>query len=640
MKGGFKAFIGGLFGGGIITGALGKVSDYIYNKLGKGIYSFIFGSYEDISDTFSGGMFGSFQNKKRSRACRYISKSIEESVYVNGIASAMTYLSRLSMRAIGVFLLSSGFYTVLAQLMMYLLFESKTSIPYGILAVLLMLLGIPLLFSGRPLCNVVYESKIFGNMVRKIFGFNDRAVESEAVPTGRLNAAFIIGLPFGILSCVVNPLFIAVGIVGMVGAYIILLNPECGYNLMLFMLPFLVVLPRPTIILSGIIIYTFICYMIKLVMGTRYFKPDFLDALVICFMGVLLLGGIFSYGGANSLNVSSIFVSLMLGYFLTVGLVNSKEMLKRVVAISSASLFLVSAYGLYQNFSGDVSAEWIDTAMFDSISGRVVSTFENPNMLGEYLILLLPVIAAASFGDKGSFKRPGFFVTFAAGAACLIFTWARGAWLGFIFASALFMLIYSRKMMGVIIACLAALPFAVPYLPASIVSRFSSIGDLSDTSTNYRVYIWRGSVNLASDYALTGIGVGEQAFDRIYPYYSFAGIEKAPHAHNLFLQLFIEVGIFGFLVFLAVMICMMQNGFTLAKKGEDRTVRLIGCGALCGVLAALVQGMTDYIWYNYRVFFVFWIAVGIVAAARRIDFSLREKKRYQSDEYSVDITLL
>ena len=53
-------------------------------------------------------------------------------------------------------------------------------------------------------------------------------------------------------------------------------------------------------------------------------------------------------------------------------------------------------------------------------------------------------------------------------------------------------------------------------------------------------------MNLASDYAWTGIGVGESAFDRIYPYYSFAGIEKAPHAHNLFLQLFIEVGIPGF----------------------------------------------------------------------------------------------
>ena len=92
-------------------------------------------------------------------------------------------------------------------------------------------------------------------------------------------------------------------------------------------------------------------------------------------------------------------------------------------------------------------------------------------------------------------------------------------------------------------------------------------------------------------------------------------------------------------MFLAVLICLLQNGFSLAKRGEDKTVRLIGCGALCGVLAALVQGMTDYIWYNYRVFFVFWIVIGFVSAARRIDYRLRKNKPCQNDEYSVDITV-
>ena len=144
---------------------------------------------------------------------------------------------------------------------------------------------------------------------------------------------------------------------------------------------------------------------------------------------------------------------------------------------------------------------------------------------------------------------------------------------------------------------------------------------------------------MAADYALTGIGVGESAFDRIYPYYSFAGIEKAPHAHNLFLQLFIEVGIFGFIVFLALLICLFQSGFSLAKHGADKEVRLIGCGALCGVLAALVQGMTDYVWYNYRVFFVFWLLIGFVAAARRIDYALRQKHVRVDNANSVDMTI-
>ena len=105
------------------------------------------------------------------------------------------------------------------------------------------------------------------------------------------------------------------------------------------------------------------------------------------------------------------------------------------------------------------------------------------------------------------------------------------------------------------------------------------------------------------------------------------------------MQLFIEVGVFGFAVFAILLICLFQNGFTLAKHGEDKSVRLMGCGALCGVVAALVQGMTDYVWYNYRVFFIFWVMIGVVAAARRIDYVLRGRKSGTCSEQSADITL-
>ncbi len=356
-------------------------------------------------------------------------------------------------------------------------------------------------------------------------------------------------------------------------------------------------------------------------------------------MAVMLFGGLVSYGGMKSVMSAGIYAVLMLGYFLTVAIVNSKQELKRSASILSLSLALVAAYGLYQNFTGNISAEWIDQTMFDSIEGRVVSTFENPNMLGLYLILLLPILAAGLIGEKNWWKKPAYIISFSAGAACLIYTWARGAWLGFLFSAVVFMLMWNRRTMGVLIAGIFALPVLIPFLPESIVSRFSSIGNLTDTSTNYRVYIWRGSVNMLSDYWLTGIGVGEEAFGRIYPYYSFAGIEKAPHAHNLFLQLFIEVGVFGFALFAALLICLFQSGFSLAKHGEDREVRLIGCGALCGTLAALVQGMTDYVWYNYRVFFIFWLVIGITAAARRIDADIRLKKKQTSSEQSTDITI-
>ncbi len=638
MKDGTKKSFSDFLEGSAIVRGLNKLASSIYKRIGSGVYGFVFGSYDIMCETYDNSALGREQAKKRGPVSRFVSRNLEESIYINAVSSMMRYLSRLSMRVIGVFFMSAGFYTLLAQTLIYLI-NSEFNPVSTLVAIVLILIGLPLLLSGKAFCRVVSESLFFGWIVRDFCGFRERSFKYDGEPTGKKGIAFILGLPFGIVSCFVEPALIVVLLVGIIFAYLVLLNTEFGYNLMLFLLPFLVVLPHPTILLAGLVIFTFFSYFVKIVMGKKYFKTELLDILVVCFMLVMLLGGIISYGGSQSIQAALIYTSLILGYFLTAGLVNSKEALKRTTCILGVSMFLVSIYGLYQNFSGNVSAEWIDTEMFDSISGRVVSTFENPNMLGEYLILLLPVVAACIFGDKNWHKKPGYLLCFVLGGACLIYTWARGAWLGFIFAAVLFMLMWNKKAMGLIVAGIVALPFAVPFLPESIVSRFTSIGDLTDTSTNYRVYIWRGSANLASDYALTGIGVGERAFSRIYPYYSFAGIETAPHAHNLFLQLFIEVGIFGFIVFLAMMICMLQSGFSLAKNGEDKEVRMIGCGALCGVLAALVQGMTDYIWYNYRVFFIFWIVIGIVSAARRIDKAARAKKVVFSEDCIVDITL-
>ena len=48
---------------------------------------------------------------------------------------------------------------------------------------------------------------------------------------------------------------------------------------------------------------------------------------------------------------------------------------------------------------------------------------------------------------------------------------------------------------------------------------------------------------------------------------------------------------------------------------ESKSEKLTEAGIFCGLVAFLVQGMTDYVWYNYRVFLMFWIMTGLSAAA-------------------------
>jgi O-antigen ligase len=284
-----------------------------------------------------------------------------------------------------------------------------------------------------------------------------------------------------------------------------------------------------------------------------------------------------------------------------------------------ASAGIVAAYGIFQQITGTASSVWLDTEMFSDISGRVVSTFENPNMLGNYLIMIIPICAAFLFSSKSSRGVVSFGIPLMLMLFCLVFTWARGAWLGLIFAAFVFIFIMGRHAVTLTALGIIAIPFLPFVLPDSILNRFMSIGNLGDSSTSYRVYIWRGSLNMARDFFTGGIGVGEGAFREVYPYYSLSGIEAAPHSHNLFLQIMIELGFLGLVLFTFICVFLVLGVFTKIKGTLSVRVKLVAGGCLCGTLAALAQGMTDYIWYNYRVFFIFWALIGLSCAIMRLN---------------------
>ena len=355
MKSGFKQWLSDFLSGSAIIRALDKLVDFLYKRLGSGAYSFAFGSYDTMCETFDDSALGRAANGKRGRLRRFLAENIEESVYVTGAAAMMRYLSRLSLRVIGVFLLSAGFYTFVAQLLLYLIWHNDASVLHGAAAILMMLCGIPFCFSKKPFSTAIYESAVFGRLARDLCGFKERSFALGEEPTGRKNAAFILGLPFGILSFFVSPILMVVLVIGLLLAYLVLLQPECGYYGILFLLPFLVVLPNPSIALGLLLLYTCGSFLIKVIRGKRHFHLELLDVLVIGFMAVMLLGGLVSYGGMQSIMAAGIYTILMLGYLLTVGIVNSKALLKKAGAVLATSLFLVSVYGLYQNFTGNIS---------------------------------------------------------------------------------------------------------------------------------------------------------------------------------------------------------------------------------------------------------------------------------------------
>jgi len=309
----------------------------------------------------------------------------------------------------------------------------------------------------------------------------------------------------------------------------------------------------------------------------------------------------------------SLFGGLLTVFFVLFAIVmenaiESKKQVKVLAFLLSGTGVLVSLYGFYQYmFQSKFGGVWVDTDMFASISFRVYSTLENPNVLGEYFLLVIPLAVAGFFISKNWLLKLYYMGCTGVMMVCLVLTYSRGCYIGILVAAAVFLVLLDRRFIILGVFGVMALPFV---LPDTIIQRFMSIGNMNDSSTSYRVNIWLGTISMLKDYWLSGIGPGQSAYNKVYPFYGYNGI-SAPHAHNTFLQIMCDTGIMGIITFVLIIYQYFKNLFITYLKEKDFEAKVLTISAMSSVMAFMVQSMFDYTFYNYRVMLLFWIFIGL-----------------------------
>ena len=621
---------GELLASSAIITVLVRIASLIYKKLGDGLFGTIFTSYDrecgKASDSAASGFLRRLSIGERflRPAKTRVARATEESFILTFLSGLGKRLLACQARVYGLFIFSFALYSALMYVFKaFFINRGADGVDFGMIVtlVLMVIASVGLISARCTLAEALLTSTVSQFLLFNVVGLRRESLENLGESEGRFNIAFIAGIVCGAATYFVHPVYLLLLAGGLIAAYLVLVSPEFGVLAMITLLPF-----APTMGLVALVLYTALCFVLKAIRGKRSVKFDLLDGIVLIFMLMMISGGVVAMSRA-SLKPMMVYVAFMLGYFLVVNLIRSREWVMRCVTGAILSCTVVAGYGIFQNFFGLAEQTWQDADMFSSIKGRVVSTFENPNVLAEYLIMVLPLMLAAFIVTKKPRGKVFALLCMAMSGGCLIYTWSRGAWLGFMIGVVIFMLMYSKKTLAAMLFCLVGIPFLPFVLPESIIQRFTSIGDLGDSSTSYRVYIWEGVIKMLKDYFATGIGIGTDSFKLVYPAYALSGIETAPHSHNLYLQITVELGIFGLIVFLALLFVWSQSCLTLHTK-EKREEKLLCAGIFCGILAVLAQGMTDYIWYNYRVFLMFWLMLGLSAAVRRVLSDTAEEKIY------------
>jgi len=323
----------------------------------------------------------------------------------------------------------------------------------------------------------------------------------------------------------------------------------------------------------------------------------------------LLMTGAFLWRG-GSLQATALTVAFMLFAVQLMNVIQTRDMLKTMLGLLTAVGAIVALIGLYQFFvsGAQTASSWVDREAFD-IATRVYSTLGNPNVLGTYFVLILPFATVFLIAARGRVLRLFSMLALLAMGAALVLTYSRGAYLGILIAMALFFVLLDKRL---IVPGILAVGIAIILMPDAVIGRFLSIGDMTDTSTVFRVSIWIGAGAMIRDHWLIGIGPGEGAWWAVYPAYALPAV-STEHTHNLFLQVLAEFGVLGFLIFLLILYHFYKNVIVTIRDdwGEARLVAIAAISAMTGVL---VMGMWDYALYNFRLQLLFWaiLAIGLV----------------------------
>lgn len=627
------------FSTSIILHFIDLLTNGIYDLLKHGFFGRIFTGYSSCQRAFERGAVRSyFLGEKKPdtfwrRLRARISEAFENSFVTRLCASILSKAKAIPLKVYGNFFLSFGFYSLLAYFLRRLIYEiSAWQFDELFVGAVMIVISFPLMLSKKNLGQALARGRLCKSLFVDILGFREDSFESESGRRAqKINFATLIGMLLGALGFFVSTLDIVLALCAVLLGALVISSPEIGVLLSIFTLPFTTLTPAPTLLIALLISASAVGYIIKLLRGKRILKIEIFDLCVIFFAVVMISAGIITSGGISSLYSALMSALLLLGYFLTVNLMRTKEWINRCVYAIVSSGTLVSLIGILQYLQGKAPLAWLDTSYFGDIDGRVTSLFDNPNVLAMYLVMVLPfILAATKSAQKRSSKVLGSLSALTV-VICTVLTWSRGAWLAMIAILVIYGLINSRSTLKLLMALGFAAPLAAFFLPSSVLSRFMSIGDMSDSSTYYRVSCWRGTLDAIGDNFLGGIGYGSTSWAEIYPKYAYAGIEAAEHSHSLYLQILLTMGIFGLLMFLVAVFFFCQKNFEFFKRSDDRGDRLITSAAFVAVIGMMIMGLFDHVWYNYRIFYMFWCIIAISCASIRISDAQSVRQKFADE---------
>lgn len=220
----------------------------------------------------------------------------------------------------------------------------------------------------------------------------------------------------------------------------------------------------------------------------------------------------------------------------------TKEWIFRSIGFSG---FVVSFYGILQwIFQLPIPPPW-------NLERRITSFFQYPNALSLFVgpIVILSLVQWWQTRNEKSLWRWFWFLTFIIGNIAIVLAKSDAAIASIAITILFFFLVQkqTRKITYLITTILIVVAISFQPVRSSLIEKFT----FQDWSEKVRLSQWTETIHLLKDNFVFGVGLSGYPI-ALHPYHKATYLEIFQYPHNIFLNVWVELGFLGLLSFLVL----------------------------------------------------------------------------------------
>lgn len=258
----------------------------------------------------------------------------------------------------------------------------------------------------------------------------------------------------------------------------------------------------------------------------------------------------------------------------------------------------------------------------------------HPNQIAGTLLFYFPLlwsVTLAGWQHRPRWQRLGLAALTLGATAVLVLTQSRSGWLAGVGSLYLLVLLWSavlpkdhpqRKVLLFASGAFTLLGIITFFLigPERLASFWqdpvqeTALGSFG--SLGFRQEVWLWTIVMLQDFPFTGIGLGsfQRVIRRLYPVMTSPDY-PITHAHNVFLQMGADYGLFGLILYLALIGILLAMLWRTAR--HQARWRPYALGFAAALLAYHIYGLGDVL--DSKTNLVIWIAYGLITALSQLN---------------------